>query len=95
MYQNTEDGANAFRNNVKFTGPNSRVEVGEENGFPIVTVYSYKLKVGEKRGGALNGTIRLLPIPGKGAAKEQGGSKTSRSLIRALWTLYPSARTLA
>lgn len=93
MYQNTKNGDAAFHKNIAFTGPNSSVDVGEQGGHPIVTIFSYSLKVGEKRGGPF-GKIHLLPPPIKGTPSEQGGSKTSRSLISALWAQYPTAEKL-
>jgi hypothetical protein len=93
MYKNTKHGVAAFHQNIAFTGPSSRVLVGEQDGDPIITIFSYDLKVGEKRGGPF-GKIHLLPMPIKGTPIEQGGSKTSRSLIRALWAQYPTAQKL-
>lgn len=93
MYKNTKNGVAAFHQNIAFTGPNSRVTVELKDGHPIITVFSYDLKVGEKVGGPF-GKIRLLPIPAKDATRVQGGSKTSRSLINALWAQYPLAKKL-
>jgi len=78
----------AFINKTSRKGANWRVEVNsEQTKYPFV-MYSYNVVVAFAD---FNGKIHLLPIPAKDASKEQGGSKTTRAFVKALWERFPAA----
>lgn len=54
----------------------------------VCQLFSYDLLIGVRY---QDGKVSLLPIPKQGASKEEGGSKTTRTLIYSAMGKFPKA----
>jgi hypothetical protein len=81
---------NAFASREKFKGPSCSVTSSVNSSFKTFNLYSYNLLIGTNK----NGQISLLSYPEPRTPKLQGGSKTTRSLIKAAWAKFPNATIL-